>query len=374
MVDPRGNVLGRGFFTPGSAIPVRLLVRDATTPIDQAFFRARIQRALDNRLALGLGADGDAHRSTTGYRLIHAEGDGLPGLIVDRAGDVLTVQLLTSGMKAREAMIFDALEDVIHPRAIVDRTPASAAKLENFVPGSGVVRGEAVTELAFTERGIAWNIPLELGQKTGFYFDQRELRGRVEALAKGKRVLDAYAYTGAFGMAASRGGASSVVCVDESSKAMEIAEACAKQNGLAGPMIFERRDARRALEEYAGTFDLAVVDPPRLAPSRGSREHALVMYSKLAELGCRAVKPGGLLVFCSCSATIDLFALTRALATGAVRANVDAIVLDRAFQGADHPVPAAFGEGLYLKALVARIEPRPATAREAPSRTTLPSA
>lgn len=361
VVDPRGNFLGRGFFSPGSAIPVRLLVRDESTPIDTAFFRARFERALASRAALGLERTPGL---TTGFRVVHAEGDGLPGLIVDRFDDVFVVQFLTFGMKEREGQVLEALGQVFRPKAVIDRTPANIAKTEHFTAGEGIVRGDDVKELAFEERGIRWRIPIELAQKTGFYFDQRDLRGRVEALARGRRVLDAFAYTGAFGLAAARGGAKEVVCVDESGTAMEVAAACARDNGLAERISFERGDARRVLQNAHGSFDLAVVDPPRLAPSRGAREQALLMYSKLAELGCRAVKPGGILVLCSCSAAIDLTALTRALATGAVRANADAVVVERSFQGADHPVPAAFAEGLYLKALVVRVEPRSARSHE----------
>jgi 23S rRNA (cytosine1962-C5)-methyltransferase len=271
---------------------------------------------------------------------------------------VLVLQIGTIGMKDREAMMLEALGQAFSPRAIVDRTSPGTAKAEGFTEGRGAVRGTAPAELAFKERGLAWSIPGELGQKTGFYFDQRDLRARVEALAKGKRVLDAYAYTGAFGISAARGGASEVVCVDESALAIEVGATCARANGVEEIVSFQRADARRVMQEAHASFDLTIVDPPRLAPTRGAREQALVMYAKLAELGCRATKPGGLLVLCSCSAAVDLFALTRALATGAVRANVHAIVLERAFQGADHPVPAAFTEGLYLKALIARVEKR----------------
>lgn len=360
VVDPRGNFLGRGFFSPGSAIPVRLLTREEEVPIDGAFFRAKFERARASRAALGLGGAG----ATNGYRLVHAEGDLLPGLIIDRFDDVLSIQFLTAGMKAREAMILDALEAVLKPRAIVDRTPVATAKAECFEPrgeGSDVLRGEEIEELVFTERGIAWRIPLGLGHKTGFYFDQRELRARVEVLANStgapKRVLDAYAYVGSFGIGAARAGAE-VVCVDESALAIEMAAANAKANGLANRMTFTCADARKTMQEANASFDLVIVDPPRLAPTRSAREAALVLYAKLAELGCRATKPGGTLVLCSCSGAVDLAALTRALATGAVRANVSPLVIERAFQGPDHPVPAAFGEGLYLKALVARIEPR----------------
>jgi 23S rRNA (cytosine1962-C5)-methyltransferase len=363
VVDPRGNFLGRGFYSAGSAIPVRLLVRDPETAIDTAFFRGRFERAASARARLGLGSGSE----TTGYRLVHAEGDQLPGLIVDRFDDVLAVQFLTFGMKEREAMVLEALGQVWKPRAIVDRTPAGSAKAEHFTPASGVVRGAAeLSELQFKERGLAWRVSLELGQKTGFYFDQRGLRAAVEELTRrlvsgggGKppRVLDAYAYIGAFGLGAARAGAE-VTCVDESALAIEVGAENARANGLADRMRFERNDARRAMQDAHGAYDVTIVDPPRLAPTRSAREQALVMYSKLAELGCRATKPGGTLVLCSCSAAVDLGSLTRALATGAVRANVSPLVIERWFQGADHPVPAAFSEGLYLKALIARIEPR----------------
>ncbi len=355
VLDPRGNLLGRGFYSPGSAIPVRLLVRDATTRIDGAFFVERVSRALAARREMGVATD-----ATTGYRVIHAEGDGLPGLIVDRFEDVLVVQFLTAGMKAREGLVLEALMHTMSPRAILDRTPAGMAKTEGFEPATGVVRGEEIRELAFAERGLLYKLPLDLGQKTGFYFDQRGLRGRVEELARGRRVLDAYTYVGSFAMAAARGGAKSVLAVDDSAIAVEIGALCAKDNGLAAKISFSREDARHTLQKAGleGGYDLVIVDPPRLAPSRSSREAALVAYAKVAESACRATRPGGLLVICSCSAAVDLASLTRALATGALRANVSAVVQERHFQGADHPVNAAFGEGLYLKALIARVERR----------------
>jgi 23S rRNA (cytosine1962-C5)-methyltransferase len=353
VVDPRGNLLGRGFYSPGSAIPVRLLVRDATTRLDAAFFRARLERALALRASLGLPSE-----HTNGYRLVHAEGDGLPGLIVDRYGDVLAVQLGTIGMKQRELLVFEALSALLAPRAIVDRTSAQTAKTEGFDAGSGAVRGEAAGALEFVERSLRFRIPMDLGQKTGFYFDQRALRGRIEQLAHGMRVLDAYSYVGAFAIAAARGGAREVRAVDESAFAVEVGAECAAANGVGDRVTFAKEDARRALAEAHGSFDLVIADPPRLAPTRGARDQALVAYAKLAENACRATRPGGLVVFCSCSAAVDLLALTRALATGATKANLQATVVERWFQGGDHPVPAAFGEGLYLKALIARIDHR----------------
>jgi 23S rRNA (cytosine1962-C5)-methyltransferase len=231
--------------------------------------------------------------------------------------------------------------------------------MEGFEPSAGVVRGEQVRALDLVERGLKFRIPLELGQKTGFYFDQRALRGRVEQLAHGAtRVLDAYAFVGAFAIAAARGGASEVVAVDESALAVEVGNECAAANGVGDRVKFTKGDARRALVEAKGAFDIVIADPPRFAPARSAREQALVAYTKLAENACRATRPGGLVVVCSCSAAVDLPSLTRALSTGATRANLQATVLERWFQGADHPVPAAFSEGLYLKALVARVDAR----------------
>src|SRR5262249_12435377 len=161
-----------------------------------------------------------------------------PGLIVDRFDDVLVVQILTIGMKQREGLILEALESLLLPRAIVDRTPQKSAENEGFEPASGIVRGLEIAELAMKERDLSYRIPLDLGQKTGFYFDQRALRGRVEQLSHGARVLDAYSYVGAFGMAAARGGASEVTAVDENALALEVAAENARANGLHEKMKF----------------------------------------------------------------------------------------------------------------------------------------
>ena len=355
VVDPKGNVLGRGLYSPRSAIPVRIVSRRAGEVLDAAFFRHRLERAIATRRALGLPS-----QDTTAYRLVHAEGDNLPGLIVDRFDDVLAVQFLTVGMKLREGMLLDILGDLLRPRAIVDRTPVATAKLEGFEAARGVVRGEAVTAFGFYERGLRFRVPLELAHKTGFYFDQRPLRARVEELARGRRVLDTYCFVAPFALAAARGGAAEVLGVDESAIALEVAAECARDNDLTGRVQFAREDARLTLRRAAEGrgFDVVILDPPRLAPTRSSRENALGAYARLAELGCRATESGGYLVFCSCSSAVDLGALTRALGSGAARAGRIATVLERHFQGPDHPVSAAFPEGLYLKALVARIDDR----------------
>ena len=352
VVDPRGNRLGRGFYSPSSALAARLFVRGNDDRSFETILRERLEAAIAHRRALGLG-----HDDTTGYRLIHAEGDGLPGLVVDRFGDVLVAQFLTLGMHLRRSLIVGQLAKLLAPSAILDRTPGRAAQLEGFELGSDTwLHGTPIESLDFTERGFRYEIPIGLGQKTGFYFDQRGVRARVEALAKGKRVLDAYGYVGAFTLAAARGGATEVHSVDDNLLATEVGAELARAHGYAAITRFSKNDARRELAAAHGSYDLVIVDPPRLAPTRSSQKNALLAYAKLAELGCRAVKPGGTLVFCSCSAAVDLGRLTRALAAGAMRANVTPYVLERHFQGADHPVPAAFDEGLYLKVLIARVD------------------
>lgn len=357
VVDPKGQFLGRGFYSPSSAIPVRILSRKKDEHLDAAFFRSRIATAISLRKTLGLGS-GLGAGETTGYRLVHAEGDGIPGLIVDVFGDVCAIQLLTAGMAARAQLVCAALVAELKPTAIFDRTPARAGELEGFSVGGGLLAGTPPDMLRFAENGLRYELPLEIGQKTGYYFDQRALRARVAELSRGKSVLDSYSFVGSFGMSAARGGATRVRSVDTNAVALEVGAACAQMNGLAGPMEFVREDAKEALKAAHGAFDVVLVDPPRLASNKGGKEAALAHYTHLADLGVRATKPGGILVFSSCSSAIGMGDLTRALAHGAIRANTDAVVLERHTQGADHPVPAAFPEGLYLKALVAKITPR----------------
>lgn len=355
VVDPRGVFLGRGFYSPKSAIPVRVLVRDKVAAIDGAFFRERIARAASLRRDVGLPS-----RRTSGFRLVHAEGDDLPGLIVDVFDDVCVLQLNTAGMKRREGLILQALEDIRHPRAIWDRTSREIAKTEEYVPTGGTVRGdEQIDALRFEERGFRFELPREISQKTGFYFDQRGLRDRVEQLSENRRVLDCYSFVGSFGLAAARGGAREVRCVDESALALTVGAEVARPFPWGSRVHFEREDARVVLKRaQREPYDLVICDPPKLVPRRAAKEDGLAAYRKLYAEAVRATKPLGLLVVCSCSGAVRLDDLIRALALGARDADRRAVVLERHFQGPDHPVSAAFPEGLYLKSVIARIEPR----------------
>ena len=359
VLDPRGNFLGRGFFSPQSAIPVRLLTRDRDVVLDGSFLEARIAAAAAWRRRL-LGLPGV---ETNGFRLVHAEGDGLPGLVVDAYDDVLAMQLLTAGMKRRQNEIIDALVKVTGARSIIEVASSRHQKIEGFEVTEGVVFGPSVSRLAFLERSFAWEVhppghPGGGGQKTGYYFDQRETRAMVESSAAGLRVLDVYSYTGGFALAAARGGAREVIGVDSSALALESAAAAAARANLAERVRWVRGDARKVMTQFHADgekFALVVIDPPKLALGARDVEEARGHYRKLNALAVKLVAPGGLLVTCSCSQAIGGSEFLRAVATGARESGREVMVLRLLGQPPDHPVPAAFPEGRYLKVVLARV-------------------
>jgi 23S rRNA (cytosine1962-C5)-methyltransferase len=349
VVDRRGQALGRGLYSPASAIRVRLFASDAKDVPFDVHLRQALGRARARRRAWQLpSADTDA------YRLVYAEGDELPGLVIDVYGDVCALQLGTVGMHARREQIVAALVAELAPRAIIDKSSVEAARREGFVAEQGVIQGDAaLAELRFKERGLTFVVPLELGQKTGFYLDQRVLRARVEELARGRRVLDCYTYVGAVALSAARGGASYVRGVDKSQAAIEVARACAAHNGF-GQVEFTTLDAFDALRGARAEegFELVICDPPKLAPKRAAAPKAVQLMQRLARAASEATRPGGLLLLSSCSAALGLNELTRAAALGAREVGVRLTVVERLFQGPDHPVPAAFPEGSYLSSVL----------------------
>ena len=370
VIDPSGKVLGRGLYSPSSAIAVRLFTLDVSVPIDESLIRRKIERAILLRRAAGL-PDTTPERQTTGYRLVHGEGDGLPGLVVDVYDNVLAVQFGTIGLKRREQAVLDALQSLLDPRAIVDRTSGQVARAEGFGldtvggPPNGVVRGDtSLDTLAFHELGLRYEVPLALTQKTGYYFDQRPLRARMAELANGSRVLDACCYVGSFALVAARAGAAKVVAVDTSAPAIEVGRHLAELNGLSDRIEFVVEDAEAAMRRAAkqGGVDVLICDPPKLARGGGgtgshrNQQNALKAHRRFASDTCSALASGGLFAFSSCSAAVGLEDLQRALAVGAKQVGRRAVVLERLFQGPDHPVPAAFPEGLYLTTLVGRVE------------------
>lgn len=355
VVDPRGQPLGRGFWSPRSAIPVRVLTRDPEADLDDAFLLLRVEAAaLRRQRLLSLPNEG-----TTGFRLVHAEGDGLPGLIVDIYGDVAVVQFGTIGMKLRQEAVVGALTRVVGVHTVLEVPNPHAQKLEGFASEGGVLRGDDDPhELRFRERDIPWSIPVGVAQKTGFYFDQRENRGRVEALARDRRVLDLFCYVGGFSMTAARGGARSVRAVDRSAPALAAASAALHHAGLDTGVELVSADVKKLLPELArdeARFDLVICDPPKLAPSARHVEGARKAYRALNAGALRLVTPDGLLVTCSCSAALRADDFLRVIAVAARDARRDVEVLEVFGQGPDHPSPPAFPEGRYLKCAVLAI-------------------
>lgn len=354
VADSRGQVIGRGFWSPKSAIPVRILTRNPEGALDGAFLGRRLEEAAAwRRQLLGLPSD-----ETTGYRLVHAEGDGLAGLIVDVYGDTAVVQLLTVGMKRREADVYAHVARVTGARTLVEVASERMQRLEGFEASTGVVRGPDIDRLRFRERGFELEISLEVAQKTGFYFDQRENRAMVERFAAGRRVLDAFTYVGAFALSAARGGAESVLAMDSSAPAIATAAALATHHGFGERVELRKEDVKRALRTLAEKkerFDMVIVDPPKLAPSMRHLDAGRKAYRRLNAGAIRLVEPGGLLVSCSCSAAVKPGDFLRTLGLGARDANREVVLLSMGQQGPDHPVPASFPEGRYLKCAVLRV-------------------
>ncbi|GAB4202900.1 MAG: class I SAM-dependent rRNA methyltransferase [Sandaracinaceae bacterium] len=358
VVDPEGRYLGRGYYSPSSAIPVRILTRDRTDPLDGASLGRRIERAAALRRRLRLPDTESSGLETTGYRLVHAEGDGLAGLIVDVFGAVAVVQLLTIGMKRREDDVFAHVARVAGVRTVIEAASDRAAEREGFACTTRVVRGPDPGSIAFFERGLGFEVESAITQKTGFYFDQRENRERVEQLAEGARVLDLYCFVGAFGLSAARGGAASVLSVDSSAPAVAMAARNAHRHGVAGRVQCERGDVRQVLRQLQARrerFDLVIADPPKLAPSIKHLDRARSAYRKLNAEAVKVVSTDGILVTCSCSAAMTTDDFVRTATLGARDANADLTLLSLGSQGPDHPVPAAFPEGRYLKCAFFRV-------------------
>lgn len=357
VADPRGNLLGRGFWSPGSAIPVRILSRDAGRALDDAFLAGRVREAVRWRASL-LGLPDER---TTGLRVINSEGDGLPGLIADRFGDDLVVQLLTAGMKRREAALLDALCAETGAQRVWETASPQHQKLEGITSRDGILRGEPVETMRFRELGVDVVVAPPGAadtQKTGYYFDQRDNRARVARLAKGRRVLDGFAFVGGFAHAAAKAGAAEVLAVESGAAAAAAGERITRENGLTSVVRWQRGDVKKVFAELASQgerFDVVIVDPPKLAHHARELRDALSHYRRLNGLAAALVAPGGVLVSCSCSGAVSPDDLLRAIAFGARDVDRAVSVLDVHGASPDHPVPAAFADGRYLKCVVGRV-------------------
>lgn len=355
VVDPEGRHHGRGYWSPRSAIPVRIATRDRNDPLDGPSIGRKIEAARALRKRFGLPSI-----ETTGYRLVHAEGDGLPGLVVDVLGKVAVVQMLTIGMKRREDDVFAHVARVADVETVIEVASEKAAGIEGFVAETRVARGPEPKSIELLERGMSFEVPSVITQKTGFYFDQRDNRALVEALAPGMRVLDLYTFVGAFALFAARGGAQTVTAVDSAVTAITTGARMAHRHGLASKVTFERADAKDEMERLHRrheTFDLVILDPPKLAPTAKHLDKARMLYRKLNADAARLVAPGGFLLSCSCSGAMELEDFKRTAVMGARDAHRDLVLVRTGEQGVDHPSPAAFPEGRYLKACLYRVVP-----------------
>jgi 23S rRNA (cytosine1962-C5)-methyltransferase len=352
IIAEDGRFLGRAAASPASQIRARIWSFDPNEKIDAGFFERRLRAAVAWRNPL-------FNEDNTAARLVHAESDGLPGLIVDRYDDTLVVQILSAGVEFWRETIFDALLGVTGCTRIFERSDVEVRALEGLPPRSGPARGPGPAVLMIAEHGIRYGVDVAAGQKTGLYLDQRNNRRRVEELAGEREVLDCFSYTGGFALSALRGGAHSVLSVDSSGDAVNAARRNAQLNRLDdGRGHWVEADVfkhMRLLRDQARQFDLIVLDPPKLAPTAQHVDRAARAYKDINLLGFKLLRPGGLLATFSCSGAVGIELFQKIVAGAAVDARVDAQIVERLGPSADHPVLLSFPEGDYLKGLLVRV-------------------
>ena len=346
-----GKALALAAWSPQSQIRARVWTFDLAERVDAGFFRKRIGHALALRSAL------PAQRHTNALRLVHGESDGLPGLVVDRYADVLVAQFLSAGAERWRDAILDALAESTRCEAIYERSDAEVRTIEGLPPRTGFARGNRdARRCPIVEYGLNFRVDVEAGQKTGFFLDQRENRQRVRSLAAGREVLDCFAYTGGFSIAALAGGARRVIAVESSAAALEVARENLAANALdAAPVECTQADVfahLRQLRDRSASFDLVVLDPPKFAPTAAQARNAARAYKDINLLALKLLKPGGLLATFSCSGGVPMGLFQSIVAGAAVDAGVEARILERFGAAPDHPVALEFPEGEYLKGLL----------------------
>ena len=351
--DAGGNWLARGTLNRRSQIVVRLLTWQQDEPVDSAFWHQRLERAISARQPLASDPD------TTSYRLVHAESDYLPGLVVDRYGEWLIVQFLTLGVERRRDEIVAALIDLLAPRGVYERSDVDVRAKEGLPERAGPLWGEEPPELVEAlENGHRFLVDVRQGHKTGFYLDQRENRARLPAYCNGSDVLDVFAYTGGFAVYAAGARASSVTLVESSAPALELARRnLALYDGSPGSVECVEGDVFSVLRGYRAQdrrFDVVVVDPPKFAHSEREVKRAARAYKDVNLLAFRLLRPGGTLFTFSCSGSVSADLFQKIVFGAAVDAEREAQIVGYLAQGADHPVALTFPQGAYLKGLICR--------------------
>ncbi|WP_420627844.1 class I SAM-dependent rRNA methyltransferase [Candidatus Leptofilum sp.] len=356
VLASNGRFLATGYFNPHSQIRVRLLSWDVDEQIDEDFWHGRLQQANRHRQRLKL------EPATTAYRLVNAEADGLPGLIVDKYDDFLVIQSLTAGVEAHKEIILAALNEIWQPKGIMERSDADVRAKEGLPKISRVASGESPPEtLVIQENGIQFGVNLLHGHKSGFYLDQRENRTAVTHPhhVANKTMLNVFAYTGGFGLYAIANGAAQVTHVDSSYDALVLAEQNVGRNGWKRPqdeyLAGDAFDILRHYRDTDQTFDMIVLDPPKFAHSQRDIERACRGYKDLNWLALRLLPPGGLLATFSCSGLISTELFQKVLFGAAVDARRQVQVIQTLTQGPDHPVLLTFPESAYLKGFLCRV-------------------
>jgi 23S rRNA (cytosine1962-C5)-methyltransferase len=349
VVTARGRLLGRGYFNPASQIRVRILTRQ-DEPLDESFFERRLQTALALRQRVVA--------ETTAFRLVFGEGDFLPGLVVDRFGDVLVMQTLTAGMARRQEMLADLLVQMTGTATVYVRNDARIRTLEGLPLEQGFLRGGGPTTIEIREGPARFLVDIARGQKTGWFCDQRENRLAVAGLAQGEEVLDAFCHTGAFGIQAALAGASSVLGIESSADAVEAARSNAARNALAARCTYQQADAFEALRRLEASgfrCGMAILDPPAFARTQAAVPKALAGYKEINLQALKLLRSGGILVSCSCSWHVDEGMFWSAVLDAAQDAKRDLRLIEFRSQARDHPMLAAMPETRYLKCLVLQV-------------------
>ena len=351
VTDFAGAWLARGAYSPQSQIRVRLWTWEQDEPVDVAFVASRLECAVARRRTI------DPDGRTNAYREVHAESDGLPGVIVDRYAGFRVVQLLSAGAEFWRQAVVDALSAPGSGDGVYERSDVSVRGLEGLALRTGVLAGkEPPSQVEIEEHGVAYLVDVRGGQKTGFYLDQRENRARLRRNLGGQAVLNVFAYTGGFTVAALMGGAASVLSLDSSAEALELARANVRLNALPEASCeWVEGDAfaeLRKLRDRAASYDVIVLDPPRFAATAAQAERAARGYKDINLLAFKLLRPGGRLYTFSCSGGVSAELFEKIVAGAAGDAGVEAAIVEWLGQPFDHPVLLSFPEGRYLKGLV----------------------
>jgi len=350
-----GKWLARGAYSPHSQIRVRIWSFQPDEEIASPFFHDRLLRAIEVRKLLF------ADKTVTAYRLMNAESDGLPGLIVDRYGDFLVCQFLSSGVEMWKTEIVTQLNLLVSPFGIYERSDVDVRHKEGLKPTAGLLSGQMPPDLIEIQEGaLRFWVDIKHGQKTGFYLDQRENRVAVAEFARGARVLNCFAYTGGFGLWTLHGGAEKLVNIESSASALALAQKNVELNGFDPDKVNNMNDdvfqILRKLRGAGKEFDLIILDPPKFADSAGQIQKASRGYKDINLLAFQLIKPGGGTLFTfSCSGHLSFELFQKIVSDAALDAGRDAQIIRYLSQAADHPIGLNFPEGRYLKGLVCRV-------------------